>query len=1738
MKLRSFLPNLGACLLLLLLAGTLRGGSLEADIVWVEGKPHVELVLETRPVAELAEVQIPVEVFDAQGSRVWQTGLKLPLSGEPPWRVREPIANVDPAKSYVLKTRMRHAALEIDMRQELHFAAETSAVASHGLLIRGAYPQRRVWLLLNLRGGAQPARRDIPLSLTLRDASETVIESREVSVKVTQQPPRHRWDVTPKVAQAVGPFSLEVSIEDEASGLYFNAAYRFGQPNAVVPVSSMEHGDPGRWFTADGAPQRYQTLQYYYSDHLRDLVRRDYPRLAYDREQKRSGQQSLRIDYEAAREAHAWSLQTLPGKPIELGIWVRGNSTNDSLWIRFEDHINYALPAWERNANFEEARICTLDFEGWRRFRVPVLGDGLQVDGMKGSTKEIDAPVRIMALSIRSGPLPEGVAPGQPRSVWIDDLEVQTQVAPTDRLTLETRLSDREGRLTDDAVLSVSVGNGFATALERGKLNVLARDGSGQEVYTATADLQVPAEGFAVLDLPIEALARRKPLGPVDIEVTFVDAGAAARVQSRITLKSTVQGGVFHDFEEPQEFSGYQPGSVTPPRSRIEPGGADGAGHALVLPIASAAEPASALFHPALPGIVDRVEMMVRGGPRPATLQVWFIDSGFTGIWIRPYNLFWAEPITVDWQGWRKVSIPAPPVPAHYGDKNRYFLFKPWYPLNLAVSAALVEGEEPSEVRIDDVRVVTHLPPEEALRVAVEYLQPTRLHAPGAPLRLTLTNYDTQPRSIHLRHELRNYQGHVSDEGRQTVEVPAGGKQKLELISALAPGIYHLHLSNDGQPLVDTPVVVLDARPYFGENASETIRDLHHLRRTLGLTTERIYLDWDNTEGAPYMHRFDWFYTELRKKQEAALPAAGQALLAEQQALRGNLPRLQQELQQAQRNVEQARQQAQAAQTQAAAAKEVLQAALTKAKKAQADDEAAEAKYRAALQAAQLAERAAQRASAAAELPPPKAEQPAEFSGDPARDPRVPERRAAAEVFKKQAEDLKQAATVEGTRRMQVEQTYKAVLKMVDDARKKLEADEQTLAQRCTALEAAQGVFAAATASLDQAKARQSELSSQIERLIEQYTYRFLPVVGFSADWAGPEAQEQLRRGAYKRFIPNLLQVPVHVEDWSLFVRTLQREYKKRFDTWVFWENPDLDDAPQYLPPEKYVQMLRVFHHWVKLYNPQAKVVAGGLNFSKALDYLDRLENPHELPLDEIAVQMNLGELAPEHADIEGFLDELNDLLQVRQRGRNVRVTELDWGIGAYLSPLEQAAYHARAALILDSRGAGSHQFNVINTGFEFEGYGVFWRVPYGNTGELQTHFPYHVAKPAYFALIQTRRFLEQWRFARSVLLPDRSLDDNRAFVYRDDAGRLAVVLWRAVGGQRVYLRPESWHGSELHDVFGFPLAQTEQLRLTALPLVVYLPAGSSLEQVVQELRTLAAVDGTWPVLVDLHTAEPSSAAQYEYAATGEVTKEVRHGKIPGGHKIREEFLFGVETESFTFNVPASGSVLLKRRWYFDGQGQRLWLRVDDGEEWLWDCTQGQGNDPGIRETTFLLRNLPAGAHRLSVRHESPANTSGYRLEPQQGDHVPLARWGVLNTRQTKGEIARWRSVVGTPLTIGKETYEDGIGAHAVSFIEYPLDGRLDRLEVTVGIDGSTEGRGSAVFRVFVDGQQAAQSGIMNGFSKPKTLVVDKLRGAKRLILSVLDAGDGNQHDLTNWVDGKLFLSAPAQGSLPKGENQ
>jgi hypothetical protein len=1631
-----------AVLLSCLLAGSVAGARAAAaatdrvDLVvaWRESKPQATVVVRDLPADLPAPPAVAWSLLDPQDKPLAGGEVKLSrIDGT--WQAAIPLDAIkEPKKTHRLEVSLRDAVASVDYAARATIVGETASVPWYAIVGEGIWPDRSVAFMVSLPGDKSAQPRDIPVALTVRDGDEAIAFQRDLRLPPDGARSVHRIPVTPDTAATVGPYLAEIDIDSEVHGLSFRTQERFAQACAEIPLSSFERGARGDWFTADGQPQGYRSLQFYYSGHLQDLQQRDYPRIGYDSAEKHAGRQSLRIGYDSGKPAHVWSQQVLPGKPTALSIWVKGNNTADELLVSFEDHINFSLPAWQRNANFSESKVCTLDFEGWRRFTVPVLGAGLQASGSKGSTTDIDAPVKILAVTVRTT-VAKGMQAGEPRQIWLDDLSVQTQSPENGRLSLELGSNRADVSLAKDAVMVVSLGNGRGVDLPRGRLSLTARDPEGQAVWTQTLDLPAKAGQFTSAEVPLEELARKPVGGPFDIDATFTDASVpGARITGRQTWKFSRQAAVVHDFEHRETYSGYAPGAVTTSRATVVDGGVDGSKGSLALNVVPGQADNSVLLHPALPGKLDWVELMVHGGPHPVTLQPWFIDAGATGVWLRRHNLFWAEPITVDWQGWRKVTVACPPIPTGHAEKSRSFLFEPAYPLNLAFNAQAT-GDQPVEVRIDNVRAVTHLPRDEWHRIEIEYPDESRMHAPGAPLTAIVTNFGSEPATFAVSFQLRQAQGFVARQGTMPLEIKAGERRHVTLIDSLSPGVYDLELTGVGPQPVRGPLAVLPAAGFFGPQPATMLGDPLALRRQLGFTNERIYLDWDNVEPAPYVRHFTWFEMESGKRRELPVMPAELRPLAE--------------------------------------AKEKTAAAVT-----------AVVTNVTALQK-KLSELAT------------------------ARQQTLVKAEAAKKNVDAAASDTTAAA----------EKKQEAARSAFENIRQSVEAAEQAIHDAEALLE--QGAVDHARLQAEAAAAAKAFEAAKLP-----FSLTLDPVVGFAADWAGPEAREALTKGVYSRFIPNILQVPDRLIDWSLFVRELQREYRGRFDRWVFWENPDLDQAPQNIPPERYRPLLEIFHRWVKLYNPRSRVIAGGFNFDKAIDYLRKIPDPHTLPFDEIAMQVNLGELSPEKGDMEGFLDDLDDLLKLRETRRTVSITELDWGIGPLVSPVEQAAYHARAALMLHSRAAAAHQFQLVNTGFALDGYGVFYRLPYGNSGDLQTFKPSYVPKPAYLALMETRRFLSQWQYVTSVSLADRSLDDQRAFVYRNGQQQLATVIWRAVDGERIYTVPPAWRGADIRDAFNIPADATAGLRVTPLPLFITLPAGYQLDTLLEDLRRLAAADGSHPVWLDLHLAAADSRTRCNYQAQGQLTLADHGGQLPGSRTVREPFVAGIQQEQFTFVAPQAGAALLRRRWHFDGTGQVLQMSLNGGAEQTWNLGPGQDNEPGVRETMFVLSGCRAGENRVSIRYGAPGNAAGYRVEPLAGDEVPLSRLGAINARQSRGRFLNHTNAAGSPLSIGKTTYDDGIGTHATSFIEYPLDGLFERFEATVGIDGSTEGRGSVVFRVYVDGKLRADSGVVNGFDVAKTLTVDGLDKAGRMILSVTDAGDGDRNDLANWVNGKLVLKA------------
>jgi len=109
----------------------------------------------------------------------------------------------------------------------------------------------------------------------------------------------------------------------------------------------------------------------------------------------------------------------------------------------------------------------------------------------------------------------------------------------------------------------------------------------------------------------------------------------------------------------------------------------------------------------------------------------------------------------------------------------------------------------------------------------------------------------------------------------------------------------------------------------------------------------------------------------------------------------------------------------------------------------------------------------------------------------------------------------------------------------------------------------------------------------------------------------------------------------------------------------------------------------------------------------------------------------------------------------------------------------------------------------------------------------------------------------------------------------------------------------------------------------------------------------------------------------------------------------------------------------------------------------------------------------------------------------------------------------------GVPISLQGTSYAKGLGVAAPTAIIYRLGKGCSTFSADVGIDDSTQGRGSVVFQVWADGEKLFDSGVMTAASAVQTVQVS-VKDKSRLKLFVGNAGDGASWDRASWGNPKL----------------
>ena len=144
-------------------------------------------------------------------------------------------------------------------------------------------------------------------------------------------------------------------------------------------------------------------------------------------------------------------------------------------------------------------------------------------------------------------------------------------------------------------------------------------------------------------------------------------------------------------------------------------------------------------------------------------------------------------------------------------------------------------------------------------------------------------------------------------------------------------------------------------------------------------------------------------------------------------------------------------------------------------------------------------------------------------------------------------------------------------------------------------------------------------------------------------------------------------------------------------------------------------------------------------------------------------------------------------------------------------------------------------------------------------------------------------------------------------------------------------------------------------------------------------------------------------------------------------------------------------------------------------------------------------------------------------------DLKPLRQAGGFERRKTAAN----RSYAGTELRVRGVRYAKGLGVHAPSHVVYAIPPDAERFVALAGIDDAVRDRNmgreqamypSVIFRIFLDGTLVAASPVQRISQEPWRFDFAIPEGTRTLSLTVTDAGDGNRHDLADWVNAGFLL--------------
>jgi alpha-galactosidase len=181
-----------------------------------------------------------------------------------------------------------------------------------------------------------------------------------------------------------------------------------------------------------------------------------------------------------------------------------------------------------------------------------------------------------------------------------------------------------------------------------------------------------------------------------------------------------------------------------------------------------------------------------------------------------------------------------------------------------------------------------------------------------------------------------------------------------------------------------------------------------------------------------------------------------------------------------------------------------------------------------------------------------------------------------------------------------------------------------------------------------------------------------------------------------------------------------------------------------------------------------------------------------------------------------------------------------------------------------------------------------------------------------------------------------------------------------------------------------------------------------------------------------------------------------------------------------------------------------------------------------IRTVVFIFSTVSMLGCFLSTADASVPDVAGWAASVFAGAPPPAAHPApaLVLRRQDYGHLGINESVMGTPIGIGRQRFEHGLGTHANSEIavNFPA-GSAKAFKALVGVDSNCGILGSVEFMVEVGGATVFHSRTMRGGEEALPVNVKIPAGIGHIVLKVDTTPDGPSSDHADWAMAQLVMN-------------